>query len=583
MSKIVCRPRVLTPDQAAKVLRRSIEINPANADEQRVLARTPVGRRGGPRRLAVLIGHKWPETGVRLTVQFLDNPSRDLRARILLHMNAWSKTTNVQFVETASVGQVRIARLDAPEELSGYWSYVGTEILGIEEDQPTFNLEGFTMRTPEAEFRRVVRHEAGHTLGFEHEHMRADLIRKIDRRKAIAYFDRTEGWTAQETIEQVLTPLAKKSIMGTTESDPHSVMCYQIPAEITKDGKAIPGGKDITPKDYEFAAKIYPIPKPARDTAPPTRPRCRARAAPAPLALTPPTVVAPLSVAAPAVDGDTFHIVVMDRFEPDVAGSAAARPAAEVRARLCDLRRRTGHDPDAAQHRRGRGAHALPRHHRHARTHQGVHQPGQGHASEGQGTDRVRHRSLRDAVPGRRPAAVRRGALAPARPQARLRLHVDGVVDRREAVGVRLRRLAPQLPRHRGHPLRPQRADRDSRRRDTAARRTVAHPRGVGAAGGLRPSFGGAGTRSDPARLRSADRCGPRGGRGAAARHAEQHPRAAVDGAASRSCTSSAMASSTRRRRKARWCSRTRAAASTCSASAPCARSSASAESPSSS
>ena len=117
MSKIVCRPRVLSPDQAAKVLRRSIEINPANADEQRVLARTPVGRRGGQRRLAVLIGHKWPETGVRLTVQFLDNPSRDLRARILLHMNAWSKTTNVQFVETASVGQVRIARLDAPEEL----------------------------------------------------------------------------------------------------------------------------------------------------------------------------------------------------------------------------------------------------------------------------------------------------------------------------------------------------------------------------------------------------------------------------------------------------------------------------------
>ena len=272
MSKIVCRPRALTPEQAAKVLRRSVEVNPENADEQRVLARTPVGRRGGPRRLAVVIGHKWPSTGVRLTVQFLDNPARDLRARILLHMNAWSKTTNVQFVETANIGQVRIARLDEPEDQAGYWSYVGTEILGIEEDQPTFNLDGFTMRTPEAEFRRVVRHEAGHTLGFEHEHMRAELIKTIDRRKAIAYFDRTEGWTAQETIEQVLTPLAKKSIMGTTESDPHSVMCYQIPAEITKDGKEIPGGKDITAKDYAFAATIYPIPRPSRDTGAPEPP-----------------------------------------------------------------------------------------------------------------------------------------------------------------------------------------------------------------------------------------------------------------------------------------------------------------------
>jgi hypothetical protein len=168
MSKIVCRPRALTPEQAAKVLRRSVEVNTANADEQRIAARTLIGRRGGPRRLAVVIGNKWPSTGVRLTVQFLDSPARDLRARILLHMNAWSKTTNVQLVETGGGGQVRIARLDQPEEVAGYWSYVGTEILGIDEDQPTFNLQGFTMRTFEAEFRRLVRHEAGHTLGFDH-------------------------------------------------------------------------------------------------------------------------------------------------------------------------------------------------------------------------------------------------------------------------------------------------------------------------------------------------------------------------------------------------------------------------------
>ena len=233
MSKIVCRTKPLTPSQAATVLRRSLEINPANADEQRTVARTPVGRRGGIRRLAVVIGHKWPKSGVRLSVQFLDNPRRDLRARILLHMNAWSKTANVRFEETSGTGQVRIARLDEPEDMAGYWSYVGTEILGIEEDQPTLNLEGFTMRTSEAEFKRVVRHEAGHTLGFEHEHMRAALIRKIDRRKAIAYFDRHEGWTEAETIEQVLTPLARASIMGTSETDPHSIMCYQIPREIT--------------------------------------------------------------------------------------------------------------------------------------------------------------------------------------------------------------------------------------------------------------------------------------------------------------------------------------------------------------
>ena len=70
-----------------------------------------------------------------------------------------------------------------------------------EPELPTMNLEGFTMRTPESEFLRVVRHEAGHTLGFEHEHMRTQLVQRIDRKKAIAYFRRTD--TSIATISGV--------------------------------------------------------------------------------------------------------------------------------------------------------------------------------------------------------------------------------------------------------------------------------------------------------------------------------------------------------------------------------------------
>jgi hypothetical protein len=153
---------------------------------------------------------------------------------------------------------VRIARLDSPPDLAGYWSWVGTEILEIPNDEPTMNLEGFTMRVSDAEFRRVVRHEAGHTLGFDHEHMRGALVKKIDRQKAFAFFDRTQGWTQKEVEAQVLTPLSQRSIMGTAEADPLSIMCYQIPGAITKDGKPIVGGKDINPTDFAFAASVYP-------------------------------------------------------------------------------------------------------------------------------------------------------------------------------------------------------------------------------------------------------------------------------------------------------------------------------------
>jgi len=193
-----------------------------------------------------------------LTVKFMDNPPKDLRARILLHMNAWAKTANVVFTETRGAGQVRIARLDSPDDVAGYWSWIGTEILEIPENEPTLNLEGFTMKVSEREFHRVVRHEAGHTLGFEHEHMRSDLVKKIDPKKAIRFYDVDQGWTPAEVRAQVLTPLKAKSIMGTTESDPQSIMCYQIPGAITKDGKPIPGGTDINAKDFAFAASIYP-------------------------------------------------------------------------------------------------------------------------------------------------------------------------------------------------------------------------------------------------------------------------------------------------------------------------------------
>ncbi len=109
----------------------------------------------------------------------------------LSHMNAWSDVANanVQFVETASDPQVRIARTAG----DGYWSYLGTDILSIEAGEPTMNLDSFTMNTLESEFHRVVRHETGHTLGFPHEHMRREIIDQIDQDKAIEYFMANSG------------------------------------------------------------------------------------------------------------------------------------------------------------------------------------------------------------------------------------------------------------------------------------------------------------------------------------------------------------------------------------------------------
>ena len=255
---IVCTPKSLPLHQQVAAAEEAIRINPANQPPMtgaaRAFSNTPLDRA----RLSLLVARRWPATGIRLTVGFMDNPPADLRARILLHMNAWGKTANVAFTESSTNPKVRIARANSPPDLAGYWSWLGTEILQIPANEPTMNLEAFTMNTPESEFHRVVRHETGHTLGFPHEHMRRELVDKIDKAKAIALFGRTQGWSPEEVTAQVLTPLEEASLLHTAHADPHSIMCYQIPGSITKDGKPIVGGLDIDKRDFAFAASCYP-------------------------------------------------------------------------------------------------------------------------------------------------------------------------------------------------------------------------------------------------------------------------------------------------------------------------------------
>ncbi len=250
---LVCTPRSLPRAQWVEAARAATSINPLNHPPIERLTRTLTGFAPTPEHIAVLTTKYWHTKGVRLTVGFLDTPPAALRKRILSHMNAWAKTANVTFVETKGAAQVRIARA-----ADGYWSYLGTDILSIDRQKQTMNLEAFTMQTPEAEFHRVVRHETGHTLGCPHEHMRRALVALIDPQKAIDYFGSTQGWSADEVRQQVLTPIEESSLWGTAHADPNSIMCYQIPGSITKSGKPIVGGADIDASDYEFLAKVYP-------------------------------------------------------------------------------------------------------------------------------------------------------------------------------------------------------------------------------------------------------------------------------------------------------------------------------------
>ena len=232
----------------------AMRINPVNAPMAAPIGAGSDFGVSDPMSIAVMTAKYFGPSPRQLTVSFMETTPADLRARIINHMNAWTQSGCISFVETSGTGDVRISR-----EGNGYWSYLGTDVLLIPKNRPTMNLQAFTMNTRESEYKRVVRHETGHTLGFPHEHMRKELIARIDPKKAYLFFLADQGWNKAMVDAQVLRPLDQASILGTAP-DQTSIMCYQLPASITKDGKPVIGGTDINTTDYKFAGQIYPKP-----------------------------------------------------------------------------------------------------------------------------------------------------------------------------------------------------------------------------------------------------------------------------------------------------------------------------------
>ena len=255
LGELVCTPKTLPTRLLVKAAETARKINPTNAPVLGSLAAVAEGfQMADPLRIAVVTSKYWGPTPRQLTVSFMETTPADLKTRIISHMNAWTRTVGISFVGTNGTGNIRISRGSG-----GYYSYLGTDVLHIPRNRQTMNLQGFTMNTPESEYKRVVRHETGHTLGFPHEHMRKALVARIDPAKAYKWFWETYGWDKATVDAQVLTPLSEASLMG-TPVDQTSIMCYQLPGLITKDSKPILGGTDINQTDYAFAGRIYPRP-----------------------------------------------------------------------------------------------------------------------------------------------------------------------------------------------------------------------------------------------------------------------------------------------------------------------------------
>jgi serralysin len=189
-----------------------------------------------------------------LTVSFIGG-EKVVKDRIIKHAKIWMDHTSIELDFKPAKNKVADIRI-AFDMNDGSWSYVGTDNLSIEQDQPTMNYGWLTPTTGDEEYRRTVLHEFGHALGCAHEHSNPKGGIPWDKKKAYAYYMQ-QGWSKEEVDEQVFKKYGK-NIVRATKVDKQSIMMYPIPNEITIGDYAVGWNNDLSENDKAFIAKLYP-------------------------------------------------------------------------------------------------------------------------------------------------------------------------------------------------------------------------------------------------------------------------------------------------------------------------------------
>jgi hypothetical protein len=251
-----CSLRRLPPEMHLEAAWHAAVLRPSNAPELVALAYDhPHDEVLPPAAITLLRSKFWPN-GYQIKVAF-QGGSPAINAKVLEFANHWSRWANVGFIDVGPGDQPDVLTSYA---LEGYWAYLGPDnrIVTQRMKQVSCNFQGFDKGTmPESEWYRVVEHEFGHILGAEHEHMRPEIVARIDPAKAYPYFLEREHWDKEMVDSQVLTPL---DMTGTLASAPEetSIMSYWLSGSIMKDGRAVRGGSRITDLDGRTTGIAYP-------------------------------------------------------------------------------------------------------------------------------------------------------------------------------------------------------------------------------------------------------------------------------------------------------------------------------------
>ncbi|OAE14050.1 peptidase M12A astacin [Pseudomonas simiae] len=194
---------------------------------------------------------RWPDGVVTVALDLKDKKSTAL---VLDAIREWAHNTPaLQFrVVSGREGDIRISD---DEGYKGNWSKIGTDAQTVPTSEPTMHLERNDDSTV---FRASALHEFGHALGLLHEHQNPE--HDINWDEDAVYDAYASDLFPEELVYSQILELPAGGHLLVTAYDSESIMHYEYPDYVTRDGKGVGANKRVSEGDKAIARKLYGSP-----------------------------------------------------------------------------------------------------------------------------------------------------------------------------------------------------------------------------------------------------------------------------------------------------------------------------------